>query len=87
VGRLLSTIEEVREGLINLEQQDAHELYAAIISCVDNALNRQKSIDLSASARFEEEDEFENPLIGYLKSSTICMTCKSEVNLPRHRPQ
>ena len=48
---MLSTIDEIRSGLINLEQQDAHELYTAIVSCLDETLNDQKKLDLSASVR------------------------------------
>ena len=38
-------------------------------------------MDLTASCRFseEEEDVVENPLVGYIKTSTTCTTCKTEV--------
>lgn len=46
----------MKEDLINLEQQDAHELYAAIIGCFEHTLSKQKRIDLSASLKMESEE-------------------------------
>jgi hypothetical protein len=79
VGRLLELISGIKEDLINLEQQDAHELYSALIGCFEEAVSQQKRIDLSASARMEDQEELENCLIGYTKSSITCTTCKAEV--------
>jgi len=63
VGKFLAAVNQIKEGLINLEQQDAHELYAAIIGAVETVLNKQKRVDLSASVRLlEEEQEQEEAL-------------------------
>ena len=37
-----------------MEQQDAHELYAAIIGAVETVLNGQKNMDLTASVKLLE---------------------------------
>lgn len=53
---LLGLIDSVKQGLINLEQQDAHELYAALVGSFEEVVNRRKTIDLSTSARVEEQE-------------------------------
>jgi hypothetical protein len=87
VENLLDLINTVKEGLINLEQQDAHELYAALIGSFEEVINKQKNIDLSNSARLAdqegEEKEIENRLIGFTKSSITCTVCRNEVQLQR----
>lgn len=78
---LLSLINTVKEGLINLEQQDAHELYAALVGSFEEVVNRRKTINLSNSVRLEDPCEVENRLIGFTKSSITCTVCKNEVSI------
>ena len=55
MGHLLGLIDSVKQGLINLEQQDAHELYAALVGSFEEVVNRQKTFDLSNSVRLGEQ--------------------------------
>jgi hypothetical protein len=77
VEHLLGLINAVKEGLINLEQQDTHELYAALIGSFEEVVNRRKTIDLSNSVQMGEREEVENRLIGFTKSSITCTLCKN----------
>lgn len=84
--RLLGLIDSVKQGLINLEQQDAHELYAALVGSFEEVVNRRKTLNLSNSVRAEEQPEVENRLIGFTKSSITCTRCRNEVRPPPRRP-
>lgn len=49
VSALLELIEQIHEGLINLQQQDAHELFSAISTSLEHVENQNKKVDLLSS--------------------------------------
>ena len=90
----LDILGALHANIIDLEQQDAHELYSILISSLDNVLGERKRLTLAKSNLSSVSDicledtlvegsekNIENPLLGYTKTSFTCSSCRVEVFL------
>lgn len=78
---LLDILSRTQSGLINFEQQDTYELYSAIVRPFDEFFNKRKSVNLSVSQLNLDEEEINNCLLGYTKSTIQCMTCQNTMTI------